>query len=94
MAVKAQRAQTGYPMIVVGFAAESENLVENASDKLQSKGLDLLIANDITATDAGFAADTNRVVVLDMDGGLHHIERSSKADIGAYIIERIGGLLV
>lgn len=93
MAVKAQRARTGYPMIVVGFAAESENLVENASDKLQSKGLDLLIANDITATDAGFAADSNRVVVLDMDGGLHHIDRRSKADIGAYIIERIGGLL-
>ena len=93
MAVKAQRAQTGYPMIVVGFAAESQNLVENASDKLQSKGLDLLIANDITATDAGFAADTNRVVVLDMDGGLHHIDRTGKAEIGAYIIERIGGLL-
>ena len=93
MAVKAQRAQTGYPVIAVGFAAESENLVENASGKLQSKGLDLLIANDITATDAGFAADTNRVVVLDIDGGLHHIERTSKAEIGAYIIERIGGLL-
>ena len=93
MAVKAQRAQTGYPMIVVGFAAESENLVENASGKLQSKGLDLLIANDITAADAGFAVDTNRVIVLDMDGGLHHIERKSKAAIGAYIIERVGGLL-
>ena len=93
MAVKAQRAETGYPMIVVGFAAESENLVENASGKLQSKGLDLLVANDITADDAGFAVDTNRVVVLDMDGGLHSIERTSKDNIGAYIIERVGGLL-
>lgn len=93
MAVKAQREQTGYPMIVVGFAAESENLVENASDKLQSKGLDLLIANDITAEDAGFAVDTNRVVVLDMDGGLHPMGLTSKANIGAYIIERVGGLL-
>ena len=93
MAVKAQRAETGYPMIVVGFAAESENLVENASEKLQMKGLDLLVANDITADDAGFAVDTNRVVVLDMDGGLHKIERTSKAEIGAYLIERIGGLL-
>ena len=93
MAVKAQRTRTGYPMIAVGFAAESENLVENASDKLQSKGLDLLIANDITAPDAGFAVDTNRVVALDMDGGLHHIDRTSKAAIGAYIIERIGGML-
>ncbi len=93
MAVKAQRARTGYPMIVVGFAAESENLVENASGKLQSKGLDLLVANDITAADAGFAVDTNRVVVLDMDGGLHSVERTSKDNIGAYIIERVGGLL-
>ncbi len=91
--VKRQRAETGYPMIVVGFAAESENLVENASGKLQSKGLDLLVANDITADDAGFAVDSNRVVVLDMDGGLHAIERTSKANIGAYIIERVGGLL-
>ena len=93
MAVKKQRAETGYPMIVVGFAAESQNLVENAADKLQRKGLDLLIANDITAADAGFAVDTNRVLVLDMDGGLHPIERTSKANIGAYIIERIEGLL-
>jgi len=93
MTVKQRRADTGYPMIVVGFAAESENLVENASDKLQRKGLDLLIANDITAEDAGFQVDANRVLVLDMDGGLHKIDRRSKADIGAYIIERIGGLL-
>jgi phosphopantothenoylcysteine decarboxylase/phosphopantothenate--cysteine ligase len=93
MAVKAQRQRSGYPMIVVGFAAESENLVENASGKLQTKGLDLLVANDITASDAGFAVDTNRVVVLDMDGGLQAIELTSKAAIGAYIIERVGGLL-
>lgn len=93
MAVKVQRAETGYPVLVVGFAAESENLVENASGKLQTKGLDLLVANDITKDDAGFAADTNRVVVLDLDGGFYAIDRTSKANIGAYIIERIGGLL-
>lgn len=93
MAVKTQRETSGYPMIVVGFAAESENLVENASGKLQTKGLDLLVANDISAADAGFAVDTNRVVVLDMDGGLQAIELTSKAAIGAYIIERVGGLL-
>ena len=93
MAVKALREETGYPVLVVGFAAESENLVENASVKLQAKGLDLLVANDITASDAGFAVDTNRVVVLDMDGGAHKIDLTSKAAIGAYIIERVGGLL-
>ena len=93
MAVKKQRESSGYPMIVVGFAAESERLVENASDKLQRKGLDLLIANDITAKDAGFEADSNRVLVLDMDGGMQAIEKTSKANIGAYIIERVVGLL-
>ena len=93
LAVKAQREDSGYPMIVVGFAAESENLVENASGKLQSKGLDLLFANDISAADAGFAVDTNRVIALDMDGGLKAIDLTSKAAIGAYIIERVGGLL-
>ena len=93
MAVKKQRESTGYPMIVVGFAAESERLVENASDKLQRKGMDLLIANDITAADAGFEVDSNRVLVLDMDGGMQAIEKTSKANIGAYIIERVVGLL-
>lgn len=93
LAVKAQRQASGYPVIVVGFAAESENLLKNASGKLQSKGLDLLVANDITAPDAGFAVDSNRVVVLDSDGGLQHIDLSSKASIGASIIQRIGSLL-
>ncbi len=93
VAVKAQREKTGYPMVVVGFAAESENLMANASGKLRSKGVDILVANDISAGDAGFAVDTNRVVVLDKDGGAHKINLTSKAAIGAAIIERVGGLL-
>ncbi len=93
LAVKAQRQASGYPVIVVGFAAESENLLENASGKLQSKGLDLLVANDITAPDAGFAVDNNRVLVLDADGGLQRIELSSKASIGAGIVQRVSSLL-
>jgi len=93
MSVKAQREETGYPLIAVGFAAESQNLLENAAGKLQRKGLDLLVANDITAQDAGFAVDTNRVVVLDNDGGSQPLELTSKANIGAYIIDRIVGLI-
>ena len=93
LAVKAQRAETGYPRLVVGFAAESENLLENARAKLQRKGLDLVLANDISAPDAGFAVDTNRVLALDLAGGLQRIERTSKANIGTYIIKRVGGLL-
>jgi len=54
--------------IKVGFAAESINLVENAREKLKQKGLDLIIANDITAGDSGFDTDTNRVTIIDREG--------------------------
>ncbi len=93
LAVQAQREESGYPELTVGFAAESENLLENAAGKLQAKGLDLLIANDITAEDAGFAVDTNRVLILDREGGAQAIGPSSKADIGVDIIGRIADLL-
>ena len=54
--------------IVVGFAAETESLVENARAKLQRKNLDLLVANDVTAEGSGFDVDTNAVTLLDRDG--------------------------
>jgi phosphopantothenoylcysteine decarboxylase / phosphopantothenate---cysteine ligase len=91
--IKAQRERSGFPRVVVGFAAESENLVNNAQTKLERKGVDLLIANDITARDAGFAVDTNRVIVLDSDGGQHAIDLMSKAAISEMIIERAASLL-
>ena len=93
MKVKEQRGTTGFPKVAVGFAAESQNLLENALGKLERKGLDLLLANDITASDAGFAVDTNRVIVLDRDGGQVPLELTSKANIGAYLIKRIADLL-
>lgn len=88
MSVKARREQHGYPLVVVGFAAESQNLLENATSKLKRKGLDLIVANDITARDAGFATDTNRVVMIDAQGQ-HPLELSSKAVVGETIIQRI-----
>ncbi|MCY3575196.1 MAG: bifunctional phosphopantothenoylcysteine decarboxylase/phosphopantothenate--cysteine ligase CoaBC [Chloroflexi bacterium] len=93
LAVKAQRAASSYPNIVVGFAAESDNLLENARGKLRGKGLDLVVANDISAPDAGFAVDSNRVTVLDAHGGSQRIELSSKASIAASLIQRISSLL-
>ncbi|MEJ2149117.1 MAG: bifunctional phosphopantothenoylcysteine decarboxylase/phosphopantothenate--cysteine ligase CoaBC [Chloroflexota bacterium] len=56
------------PRVTIGFAAESEDLLENAEAKLAAKKLDLIVANDITAPDAGFAADTNRVFFLTAQG--------------------------
>ena len=54
--------------LIVGFAAETENVVENATAKLLRKGLDLIVANDVTRTDAGFGSDSNAVVIVDRTG--------------------------
>ncbi|MAS36665.1 MAG: bifunctional phosphopantothenoylcysteine decarboxylase/phosphopantothenate--cysteine ligase CoaBC [Anaerolineaceae bacterium] len=91
--VKAQRTTDGWPRVVVGFAAESENLLANARDKLQRKGLDLMVANDISAADAGFSVDTNRVTVLDVQGGQQPLELMSKTRVSELIIERVAALL-
>ncbi len=93
LAVKERRRDMHRPRVVVGFAAESEDLIAHAREKLARKGLDLLVANDITAKDAGFDVDTNRVVILDAHGGEQALELASKAKIGEYIIRRVAQLL-
>ena len=77
----------------VGFAAESEHLVKNARAKLESKGLDLIVANDITQTDAGFGADTNRVVLLDREGGEEALPLMLKYDVAQRVLDRLATLL-
>lgn len=79
--------------VVVGFAAESENLLDNARTKLEKKGLDLIAANDITAPDAGFAASTNRVTLLTKDGQQEALDLLTKAQVSEIIIARVGSLL-
>jgi phosphopantothenoylcysteine decarboxylase/phosphopantothenate--cysteine ligase len=66
--VARRKSETGFPQVTVGFAAESQSLLENAQHKLDAKKLDLIVANDISAPDAGFAVDTNRVTLLDVNG--------------------------
>jgi phosphopantothenoylcysteine decarboxylase/phosphopantothenate--cysteine ligase len=79
--------------IVVGFAAESQNLLENAAEKLKSKKLDLIVANDISATDAGFAVDTNRVTLLFANGTKEILPLMSKTEVAERIIEHTSRLL-
>jgi len=81
------------PLVVVGFAAESRDLVENATSKLTTKGLDLIAANDISAEDAGFAVETNRVTLLFADGRREALPLMSKSEVAETIVERIAGLL-
>jgi len=92
-AVAARRAGTGFPRVVVGFAAESENLVENARVKLATKKLDLIVANDVTAPDAGFGAETNRVMLLDREGGVEDLPLMSKAAVADAVLDRLLPLL-
>lgn len=79
--------------IMVGFAAESKNLLENAAEKLKSKGLDFIAANDISAKDAGFEVETNRVTLLFANGTKETLPLMSKIEVAEKIIERISGLL-
>ena len=77
--------------IIVGFCAESENLLDNAKEKLAKKGCDYLIANDISRKDIGFSSDYNEVTILDKNGGMTKLERTSKTEIAQQIYEVIYG---
>ncbi|HNO31204.1 MAG TPA: bifunctional phosphopantothenoylcysteine decarboxylase/phosphopantothenate--cysteine ligase CoaBC [Anaerolineales bacterium] len=79
--------------IMVGFAAESRDLLENASEKLRSKGLDFIAANDISASDAGFGVETNRITLLFANGGQESLPLMSKTEVAEKIIEHIASLL-
>lgn len=93
MAVRDRRIETRYPLVAVGFAAESQNLAQLAREKLERKGLDLLVANDITAPDAGFDLDINHVLIFDRRSAEPQDFAASKAQVGEEIIRRVAALL-
>ena len=74
---------------IVGFCAESENLLENAKIKIKNKGCDLLVANDISRKDIGFSSDMNEVYILDKNQNISHIDRDMKKNIAKKILEKI-----
>ena len=73
----------------VGFAAESQNLVENAKAKVGSKQLDLIVANDITAEGSGFGSDTNKVTLIDRELAVEELPLLSKYDVSNRILDRV-----
>ncbi|MCL5429384.1 MAG: bifunctional phosphopantothenoylcysteine decarboxylase/phosphopantothenate--cysteine ligase CoaBC [Chloroflexi bacterium] len=81
------------PQVIVGFAAESKDLIKNAQEKLGAKKLDLIVANDISAEDAGFEVDTNRVLLLDKKGNQQQLPLMSKEEVARVILERVVDLL-
>lgn len=74
---------------IVGFCAESENLIENAKTKIKSKGCDYLVANDISRKDIGFSSDENEVYILDKNLNIKHLEKDTKYNIAKQILEHI-----
>ena len=82
--------QTKNPLIV-GFCAESENLLDNAKEKINKKGCDYLIANDISRKDIGFSSDYNEVTILDREGNMQKLERADKMTIAKQIFKVIYG---
>ncbi len=78
---------------VVGFAAESEDLLQNARSKLKKKNLNLIVANDISASDAGFGVDTNRVILIEPDGKAESLPLMTKREVAESILEKVAQML-
>ncbi len=90
-AVAANKGQSGWPRYTIGFAAESSDLIANARAKLRAKALDMIVANDISAQDAGFNVDTNRVTLLYASGERiqEELPLLTKAQVAQVVIERL-----
>lgn len=73
--------------VLVGFAAETQNLIEYAQDKLERKNLDLIVANDVNALDAGFDSDSNRVTMIDRDNNKVELPLMPKREVAEYILD-------
>ena len=75
--------------ILIGFAAESNDVIDNAHKKLSKKNLDYIVANNITESDAGFGTDTNRVTIIRRDGAIKSLDSMSKRAVGCELFNMI-----
>lgn len=75
--------------LVVGFALETENEIENAKKKLKNKNLDLIVLNSLNSKDAGFNVDTNQVILIFKDGHSKEFETKSKKEVAKDILNEV-----
>ncbi len=78
-----------HPKLVIGFAAETDDLEANALDKLKRKNMDFIVLNDVTAPDSGFAVDTNRVIIFERNGQRDDWPLMTKEEVAQAIMQRI-----
>jgi len=93
LAVAQHRQKAGTPKLVVGFAAETQDLASNASAKLRAKNLDMIVANDVSSPDSGFSVDTNQVTLLFADGQNVALPVMSKTEVASRVIAEVIKLL-
>jgi phosphopantothenoylcysteine decarboxylase/phosphopantothenate--cysteine ligase len=79
--------------VMVGFAAETLDIVQHAQLKLEQKNLDLIVANDVSAEDSGFAVDTNRVTLIHRSGEAESLPLLSKDEVADRVLDRVAALL-
>jgi phosphopantothenoylcysteine decarboxylase/phosphopantothenate--cysteine ligase len=79
--------------VLVGFAAETENLVAEAERKLKDKNLDLIVANDVNQPDSGFAVDTNEVTLLSREGSPQKLPLLTKEEVAEKILDWVASRL-
>lgn len=87
--ILAELGKTKTTQFLVGFAAETQNLAENAVDKLRRKNLDMLVANDVTLPGAGFESETNIVRIFYADGSAEELPKMSKSELARLLLDRV-----
>jgi phosphopantothenoylcysteine decarboxylase/phosphopantothenate--cysteine ligase len=92
-AVYKARLQTNLPRVVVGFAAETQDLLSNAAAKLKSKHLDLIVANDVSSPSSGFGVDTNQVTLVYPEGRAEPLSLLTKSEVADRVIAEVVKLL-
>ncbi|MHB8618635.1 MAG: bifunctional phosphopantothenoylcysteine decarboxylase/phosphopantothenate--cysteine ligase CoaBC [Chloroflexota bacterium] len=81
------------PLVKVGFAAETQGLIEHARDKLARKKLDLIVGNDVSAKGSGFGSDTDQVVLIGRDGAIEQLPLLTKREVAKRALDRVQALL-
>ena len=74
--------------VLIGFAAETQDIIKNAKGKVDRKNLDFIVANDLTKDGAGFKGDTNIVTIIDKSGNIQHYEKMDKRDLADIILDK------
>ena len=77
------------PKLLVGFSAETENVIENSIEKMREKHCDIIIANDVSKKDSGFNVDYNKITIIDKNGDLQKIQKNSKKFVASIIAKKI-----